>query len=103
MNVMNVSAKAVMATWPGDIVLSIGMSDEYSFVLQPFSKLYGRRASKISSAIVSTFTSAFVFHWAQHFPHSPLTVRSILDSLACPPLSLAPASCRVPVLAPLLM
>lgn len=56
-----------------DIVLAQGMSDEFSFILHPDTTLFKRRASKISSAIVSLFTSSFVHHWSEYFPSSPLT------------------------------
>ncbi|KAG1445381.1 hypothetical protein G6F56_009935 [Rhizopus delemar] len=50
-----------------DIVLAYGQSDEYSFVLPKSTNLYSRRASKISSTIVSLFASNFVMHWATYF------------------------------------
>ena len=50
-----------------DIVVAIGESDEFSFVLRKSTSLFQRRASKIVSVLVSLFASAFVFHWKDYF------------------------------------
>ena len=71
MQLMNTAARSVCLAYP-DIVIAQGMSDEYSFVIQPHSALYNRRSSKINSALTSLFTSSFVFHWPTFFPGSPL-------------------------------
>jgi tRNA(His) guanylyltransferase len=39
----------------------------HSFLLKKSSTLFNRRSSKILSTIVSTFTSAYIFHWQSHF------------------------------------
>jgi len=62
LTLMNVAAEACMKEF-GDIVLSYGESDEYSFVLKKEASLFGRRASKITTAIVSYFTAVYVMRW----------------------------------------
>lgn len=42
-----------------DIILSYGISDEYSFIIQPYTTYYQRRKNKIISVIVSLFTAQF--------------------------------------------
>jgi len=44
-----------------------GESDEFSFIIRRLSKLFNRRQNKITSLIVSSFTSAFVYYWSKHF------------------------------------
>jgi tRNA(His) guanylyltransferase len=65
-----------------DIVIAFGQSDEYSFVIKKSSNVFTRRVrcvrerhslcaredallfcSKIMTAVVSCFTSNYVFHW----------------------------------------
>lgn len=63
-------------------ILSLGQSDEYSFVLRRLSNIFNRRQCKISSLITSAFTSAFVFYWPQYFStqnQSKLTFRKFED------------------------
>ena len=62
LDVMNEAAKHVMNELH-DITLAYGQSDEYSFVFRKRTVLYQRRREKIMSAVVSLFTSAFVYHW----------------------------------------
>lgn len=45
----------------------------HSFVLPPSSTLFDRRASKLTSTIVSTFTAYYILHWPTFFPSTPLT------------------------------
>ncbi len=59
---MNSSARAVCLKFT-EIVLAYGQSDEYSFVLPPSSKMLNRRSLKLSTLIVSYFTSCFVMNW----------------------------------------
>ncbi|KAG9245716.1 tRNAHis guanylyltransferas-like protein Thg1 [Calycina marina] len=73
MDLMNAAAMAVMTELP-DIVISYGISDEYSFVLHESCTLFERRASKLVSTVVSTFTAYYVHLWSQHFPELPLTL-----------------------------
>ncbi|KNG51902.1 Thg1-domain-containing protein [Stemphylium lycopersici] len=54
---MNAAAEAVMRELP-DLVLAFGNSDEYS---------------KLTTTIVSTFTSYYVYSWSKYFPDKPLT------------------------------
>eukprot|EP00158_Paraphelidium_tribonemae_P008748 Partr_v1_DN28669_c0_g1_i3_m50117 putative tRNA-histidine guanylyltransferase 1-like (S. cerevisiae) len=63
---MNAAARHVLESLQ-DIMLAYGQSDEYSFVLKKDSTLYQRRASKLTTAIVSLFSSAFVFKWRDFF------------------------------------
>lgn len=49
------------------IVMGYGQSDEYSIVFHKSCDLYNRRAEKILSVIVSSFTSAYVFYWSEYF------------------------------------
>ncbi|KAL6705912.1 tRNA-His guanylyltransferase [Coniothyrium glycines] len=71
-NLMNAAAEAVMKELP-DLVLAYGNSDEYSFVFHKNCTLFDRRASKLTTTIVSTFTSYYVYSWPSHFPDKPLT------------------------------
>lgn len=63
-----------------DIILAYGQSDEYSFVLPKSTNLYSRRASKISSTIVSLFASNFVMHWSTYFKEDKLQYAPCFDS-----------------------
>ncbi|KAJ4375640.1 tRNA-His guanylyltransferase [Didymella sp. IMI 355093] len=69
---MNEAAKAVMKELP-DLVIAYGNSDEYSFVFHKDCMLFERRASKLTTTIVSTFTSYYVFLWSKYLPDKPLT------------------------------
>ncbi|KAL1644034.1 tRNA-His guanylyltransferase [Didymella pomorum] len=57
LDLMNEAAKAVMKELP-DLVIAYGNSDEYS---------------KLTTTIVSTFTSYYVFLWSKFLPDRPLT------------------------------
>ncbi|KAH6148141.1 hypothetical protein HBI68_192890 [Parastagonospora nodorum] len=72
LDLMNAAAEAVMKDLP-DLVLAYGNSDEFSFVFHKDCVLFERRASKLTTTITSTFTSYYVFLWAQYFPDKPLT------------------------------
>ncbi|KAF1851499.1 Thg1-domain-containing protein [Cucurbitaria berberidis CBS 394.84] len=72
LDLMNAAAEAVMKELP-DLVLAYGNSDEYSFVFHKDCVLFERRASKLTTTIVSTFTSYYVFLWSTYFPDKPLT------------------------------
>ncbi|KAF3032067.1 tRNA-His guanylyltransferase [Didymella heteroderae] len=56
-----------------DLVIAYGNSDEYSFVFHKDCMLFERRASKLTTTIVSTFTSYYVFLWSKFLPEKPLT------------------------------
>lgn len=75
---MNISAKAVMLTYP-DIVLSYGQSDEYSFVINRYSKILERHDYKIMSNIVSIFASTYAYNWSNLFPDESLQVSPAFD------------------------
>ncbi|WVR08667.1 hypothetical protein IAU60_005725 [Kwoniella sp. DSM 27419] len=79
LDLMDMAAKTVMAEYK-DVILAFGESDEYSFLLKRSTKLYNRRRSKISSSIVSLFTSAYVFNWSRYFPNDPLVYPPSFDS-----------------------
>jgi len=74
LNLMNRAAAAVLDNVP-DIILGYGQSDEYSFLIHKHSTLFSRRADKIISTIVSTFTGAYVLHWPKFF-HSDSTANT---------------------------
>jgi tRNA(His) guanylyltransferase len=48
----------------------IGESDEFSFIIRRISKMFNRRQNKITSLIVSSFTSAFVYYWSKYFSNT---------------------------------
>lgn len=57
-------------------------SDEFSFLIPPHSELYQRRESKLTSSIVSLFTSNYVFRWSHFFPDRPLKYPPSFDGRA---------------------
>ncbi|WWD07258.1 hypothetical protein V865_005355 [Kwoniella europaea PYCC6329] len=79
LDLMDKAAKTVLDEYK-DVIMAFGESDEYSFLLKRNTKLYNRRRSKISSSIVSLFTSAYVFHWLSYFPNNPLRYPPSFDS-----------------------
>jgi tRNA(His) guanylyltransferase len=72
LDLMNTAAKAVVTELP-DITIAYGVSDEYSFVFHKACTLFERRASKLVSTVVSTFTANYVYSWSTHFPDTPLS------------------------------
>jgi len=66
LKLMNYAALKVMEKFD-DLVLAYGQSDEYSFMFRKKTNAYNRRASKLSSTIVSLFTSSFVYYWEDFF------------------------------------
>ncbi|KAM3544784.1 hypothetical protein ARSEF1564_002248 [Beauveria bassiana] len=72
LDVMNSAARAVVTDLP-EITIAYGVSDEYSFVLHKSCNLFERRASKLVSTIVSTFTANYVHCWPNFFPDTPLS------------------------------
>lgn len=48
-------------------------TDCHSFVFHKSCTLFERRASKLVSTVVSTFTAYYVHSWATFFPETPLT------------------------------
>ncbi|WCJ41181.1 tRNA(His) guanylyltransferase 1 [Euphorbia peplus] len=67
LDLMNACATSLLQHYP-DIVFSYGFSHEFSFILKKKTKFYQRRASKISSLIVSLFSSLYATKWKQYFP-----------------------------------
>lgn len=57
-------------------------SDEFSFLIPPTSELYQRREAKLTSSVVSLFTSNYVFRWSQFFPDKPLQYPPSFDGRA---------------------
>ena len=76
---MNHCARSLLAEFP-DILLAIGHSDEYSFILRKEACLWNRRASKLQSSFASSFSSLFVFHWSKFFPTQELTYPPMFDA-----------------------
>ncbi|KAG5920667.1 Glucose-responsive transcription factor [Claviceps capensis] len=72
LDLMNAAAKAVVTDLP-ESVIAYGVSDEYSFVFHKSCDLFERRASKLVSTIVSTFTANYVYSWGTYFPDTPLS------------------------------
>jgi len=79
LQLMNRAAEAVMEQIK-DVVLAFGESDEFSFLIRRSANLYNRRRSKINSAVVSIFSSAYVFYWSQLIPDKPLKYPPSFDS-----------------------
>ncbi|KAK5583596.1 hypothetical protein RB653_005194 [Dictyostelium firmibasis] len=79
LSLMNRAALEVCKEFP-DIVIAFGESDEYSFVLKKSCNLFERRSSKISSSIVSYFTSQFVYRWKEYFGDHELKYPPTFDS-----------------------
>ena len=71
LELMNAAAVEVVRSLP-DIVLAYGQSDEYSFVFGEDTRLFERRAMKLVSTVVSTFTAEYCMLWTQHFPDTKL-------------------------------
>jgi len=79
LQLMNRAAVCVMQQFE-DIIISYGQSDEYSFIFKKTTKSYNRRSSKLSSLVVSHFSSSFVFHWNDFFDSKPLQYPPTFDS-----------------------
>lgn len=63
---MNDAAACVLRSF-SDIIVGYGQSDEFSFVLRREARVFGRRADKILSTIVSLFSAEFVRAWMTRF------------------------------------
>ncbi|RKP06114.1 Thg1 C terminal domain-containing protein [Thamnocephalis sphaerospora] len=71
-----------------DAILAYGESDEYSFVLDRKTRLFGRRESKITTTVCSLFSAAYVLYWPEFFPETPLQYPPSFDARAvCYPTS----------------
>ncbi|KAI9730750.1 MAG: tRNA-His guanylyltransferase [Cirrosporium novae-zelandiae] len=71
LGLMNDSAISVLKNLP-DIFIAYGQSDEFSFVFHKSCALFERRASKLVTTVVSTFTANYVHKWPKYFPDTPL-------------------------------
>ncbi|PSK35005.1 hypothetical protein B9Z65_1588 [Elsinoe australis] len=56
-----------------DIAIAYGQSDEYSFVFHEDTNLFERRAYKLVTTVVSTFSVQYAIQWSKFFPDQPLT------------------------------
>ncbi|CAL8069911.1 unnamed protein product [Calicophoron daubneyi] len=63
-----------------DVVLAYGQSDEFSFVFRRSTEEFNRRASKLSSTVVSLFASSYVFEWPNFMPDVKLLYPPAFDS-----------------------
>ncbi|KAK2048262.1 tRNAHis guanylyltransferase [Colletotrichum somersetense] len=72
LDLMNAAARVVVTELP-DITIAYGVSDEYSFVFHKSCTLFERRASKIVSTVVSTFTANYIHLWPSYFTDTPLS------------------------------
>lgn len=79
LSLMNRCASQVMKQF-GDICISYGQSDEYSFVFKRSTTEFGRRCDKLMSNIVSLFSSSFVFYWSKYFKETKLKYPPMFDS-----------------------
>ncbi|CAG9855695.1 unnamed protein product [Phyllotreta striolata] len=79
LGLMNRAAATVMNEYK-DIVLSYGVSDEYSFVLRRQCPLYNRRKDKIMTYLNSLFTSSYVYFWNEYFHDVKLKYPPSFDS-----------------------
>ena len=77
-DLMNKAAQIVVQTFP-EIWLAYGESDEYSFVLRKNSTLYNRRPEKISTTIVSCFSSSYALSFKEFFPDHELKEIPMFD------------------------
>ena len=68
---MNAAAIQVMNILV-DLIMAYGVSDEYSFVFHKSTNLFERRASKLVSTIVSTFTAVYIHLWSRFLPEIEL-------------------------------
>ena len=66
LNLMNSAALAVVENFEG-IFMAYGQSDEYSFAFELEDDTFDRRIDKITSCLVSLFTSAYILNFETHF------------------------------------
>ncbi|SCU80657.1 LAMI_0B03290g1_1 [Lachancea mirantina] len=77
LRLMNACAKNVVLQYKQDVILAYGESDEYSFIFKKDASLFNRRGDKLSSLIVSQFSSNYAFLWPNFFPDRALHVRHL--------------------------
>ena len=73
LNLMNATASKVVSTMP-EICIAYGVSDEYSFVFHKSTTLFERRAAKLVTTIVSTFTAFYAHLWANFMEDKALEI-----------------------------
>ncbi|RWS06581.1 putative tRNA(His) guanylyltransferase-like protein, partial [Dinothrombium tinctorium] len=78
-------AQFVMKQFYPNIIIAYGQSDEFSFVFRRETDIYKRRQSKITSLVVSSFSSAFVFYWNKYFHSFEGESEQFNTSLQYPP------------------
>ncbi|CUV04141.1 unnamed protein product [Cryptosporidium hominis] len=78
LDLMSRCAENVMKSL-GDIVISYGQSDEFSFVFRRKTDLWSRKNDKILTHVVSLFTSSFIFFWGSFFPGKKLLYPPTFD------------------------
>lgn len=66
LNLMNKAAVKVVEDFHG-IFLAYGQSDEYSFVFKMDDTTFERRIDKITTCVVSLFSSAYILNFQQEF------------------------------------
>ncbi|XP_045621095.2 uncharacterized protein THG [Procambarus clarkii] len=76
---MNRAALEIMQQFP-DVILSYGQSDEYSFVIDRYSKMMERNGNKIMSSIVSLFAAMYVYNWHSVFGNVILEYSPAFDA-----------------------
>lgn len=79
LDLMSKAAETVMDEFK-DIVIAYGQSDEYSFVFKKSTNVYNRRASKLSTNVVSLFASSFVYFWPRYFGTTMMQYPPAFDS-----------------------
>ncbi|XP_068201242.1 uncharacterized protein [Palaemon carinicauda] len=78
-SLMNYAALTVMKEY-SNVVLSYGQSDEYTFVIDRYSKMMARNANKIMSCIVSLFAATYVHQWSRFFKDTALLYPPAFDA-----------------------
>ncbi|KAI9146175.1 Thg1 C terminal domain-containing protein, partial [Paraphysoderma sedebokerense] len=81
LHLMNRCAEKVMEEVK-EIFIAYGQSDEFSFVFKPSTQLFNRREAKLTTLIVSLFTSNYVYHWPHFFPAKKLQYPPSFDGRA---------------------
>ncbi|KAI9362057.1 tRNAHis guanylyltransferase-domain-containing protein [Zopfochytrium polystomum] len=79
LDLANQAALTVMEEFK-DVQLGYGQSDEYSFLFRRKTQLYKRREAKITTTLVSLFTSAYVLSWPRYFPDLKLKYPPSFDA-----------------------
>lgn len=81
LQLMDAAAVEVLKQFP-TVRLAYGESDEFSFVFGKDCQLYNRRASKLTSLVVSLFSASYVRLWPDHLPNTALQSTPLFDARA---------------------